>query len=279
MRSVPVKKPGHHRGAGVQSKSREPRRRACRNAEKIDEYAFGKQRVVVGENSDGAARGENLQDRPRRLILFDRQIPAQAAVPRDQRIHARHCRSRRARKCSGMPEQRLGEGREFPGAHVPGEKQNSLALAPAPTRNSRSRRAARCARYCPLCSAGNCANSAAIHPSCRTMPRMAARRCFLLHSGNASCKFSARRARAIPAATRTEAPPCARPQISPPGAASRRSSSAAATPPHIPGVPAPGDYSRTGFSLSAVADRLKSKPDRLKPVLLKTPLAMLDSTA
>src|SRR5438270_882970 len=57
---IPMKKSRHDRGPTMKGKSGEPRRCAGRSAKKIDKYTLGEQSVVIGQDSNSAARSENL---------------------------------------------------------------------------------------------------------------------------------------------------------------------------------------------------------------------------
>ena len=85
---VPVQEHRNDRGPSVQCETRQTRRRARGDSEEINEYSFGEQRIVIGQNPHRALIAQNLQNGPRRLIFFDRQIPAEAAIFRDERVDA-----------------------------------------------------------------------------------------------------------------------------------------------------------------------------------------------
>ena len=72
---VPVQKSGDDSRTGMQRETRQSRRRTRRNAEKINENAFGQQCIVIGQNADSAARSQDFQYRSRRLILFNGEFP------------------------------------------------------------------------------------------------------------------------------------------------------------------------------------------------------------
>lgn len=111
----------------MQRETREPGRGACRDAEKIDEYALGQPGVVVRQNSNRAVGSQNFQYGARRLIFVDGLISTQAPVFRDERVHARVV-YRPDQKMQRIAEKRLRERSQFPRAHMPREKQNSLPM-------------------------------------------------------------------------------------------------------------------------------------------------------
>ena len=121
-----MKKPGDYGSAGMKRKSSQSSRGAGRNAEKIDKYTFREQRVVIGQDANGATGGQHLQHRPSRLVLLDGRVPTEAAVTGNQGIDARVVEGAH-QKMERVAKQCLGEGREFPRAHVPGQEENSFA--------------------------------------------------------------------------------------------------------------------------------------------------------
>src|SRR5258706_15316166 len=120
-----MKKSRNHDRIGVQSKASQSRRRTRRNAEKIHKNTFRQQRIVIGQDTDCATRSQNFQDRPRRLILLDGSVSAQAAVMSDKRINARIVDGAH-QKMERIAKKSLREGRQFPGAHVSGKEEDSF---------------------------------------------------------------------------------------------------------------------------------------------------------
>src|SRR3979490_1485403 len=109
----------------MKRKSSQSSRGAGRNGEKIDKYTLHERCVVIGEDTDGATGGQHLQHRSSRLVLLDRSVPTEAAVSGDQGVDARVVEGA-YQKMERVAKQCLGEGREFPRAHVPGQEENSL---------------------------------------------------------------------------------------------------------------------------------------------------------
>src|SRR6267154_6355269 len=110
----------------MKRKSSQSSRGAGRNAEKIDKYTPLERCVVIGEDTDSATGGQHLQHGPSRLVLLDGSVPTKAAVSGDQGVDARVVEGAH-QKMERVAKQCLGEGREFPRAHVPGQEENSFA--------------------------------------------------------------------------------------------------------------------------------------------------------
>src|SRR5258705_5004973 len=110
----------------MKRKSSKSSRRAGRNAEKIDKYTFSEQRVVIGQDANGATGGQHLQHRPSRLVLLDGKVPTEAAVTGNQGIDARVVKGAH-QKMERVAKQCLGEGREFSCAHALGQEEDCFA--------------------------------------------------------------------------------------------------------------------------------------------------------
>src|SRR5215472_10028758 len=122
-----MEKHWNHRRARMEGETRQAGSRAGCHAEKIDKDTLRRQRILVRQNPDRAICREHFQDGPRRLILFDRLIPAQAAVIHDERVDARIVDGA-DEEVQRMSEKGLREGSKLPGAHVPRQKEYSLPL-------------------------------------------------------------------------------------------------------------------------------------------------------
>src|SRR5690348_13985910 len=86
---VPAKKSGHDRSVSTKRDARKAGSGGCREAEKIDEHSFVEGGIVVRQNADCAAIGEDFEHRARGPILVDWLIAGEAAKTIDQRVDAR----------------------------------------------------------------------------------------------------------------------------------------------------------------------------------------------
>src|SRR5579863_93075 len=125
---IPAKESGNDRGVRAQGDARETGGGGSGNAEKIDEDSFVKRGVMVAEDSYRSSFAQKPQHGACGAILVDRPVSRAAAVAVDQIVDA-PIGDGANQEMERVPVERVREGRQFPGAHVAGEKQHSFAAA------------------------------------------------------------------------------------------------------------------------------------------------------